>query len=151
MPSPCITPWVRSPVGQGPLHCLWGPDVALCDVGVPTFGHCRHSSPSRNTAPTCTPTAPWGLSPHNLQVPSSPVSTPRLCPGTLKVPAQPVKGQREVAGSRQLSEKGSSFLAVLSAALLRAQVLSSALSVCEEGKGSLFCSQSLGESGKQLP
>lgn len=141
VPSPCITPQVRSPMGQGSWHWLWGPNVALCAVGVPTFGHCRHNSPSHNPAPTCTPLAPRGPSPHNLQVPDSPVSTLRLCRGALEVPAQPVKGQRDVAGFRHLSEWGSSFPSVLPAALLRAQVLSAALSVCVEGKGSLFCSQ----------
>lgn len=55
-----------------------------------------------------------------------------------------------MAGSGLLSGQGSSSLAVSPAALLRAQVLSAALSVCGEGKGGLFCSQSLGESGKQL-
>lgn len=101
VPAPCIThPRVRS---------LWSPDVALRDVGVPTFGHRRHSSPSCNTSPTCTPLAPRGPSPHNLQVPSKPRDTPHLCPGVLEVPAQLKKGPEEGGRIRAAFRVGKLF------------------------------------------
>lgn len=102
VPAPCITP----PPG---VRSLWSPDVALRDVGVPTFGHRRHSSPSCNTSPTCTPLAPRGPSPHNLQVPSKPRDTPHLCPGVLEVPAQLKKGPEEGGRIRAAFRVGKLF------------------------------------------
>lgn len=82
---PCRAIPLHHPTGWGPWHGLWGPNVALCDVGIPTFDPTVTAAPS----PTLTqvPPAPRytaGLSPLSQQLPGSPTvpcAPGSTCPG----------------------------------------------------------------------
>lgn len=82
---PCRAIPLHHPTGRGPRHGLWGPDVAPCDVGIPTFDPTVTAAPSPtctplhlNTGPTCSPLH-RGAVPPQPAAPWQPHST--LCPG----------------------------------------------------------------------
>lgn len=82
---PCRAIPLHHPTGRGPRHSLWGPDVAPCDVGIPTFDPTVTAAPSPtctplhlNTGPTCSPLH-RGAVPPQPAAPWQPHST--LCPG----------------------------------------------------------------------